>query len=118
MSLPEKPPVFTLISELLAWTLERTADFPKSHRFTIGQRLDNFTLDALERCLEAIYAAGAGKREPLVKLNLLLEKLRVFWRIVHQRGWISQQQLFFVIRKVDEIGRMTGAWLKALRQPL
>ena len=93
MSLPEKPPVFTLISELLAWTLERTADFPKSHRFTIGQRLDNFTLDALERCLEAIYAAGAGKREPLVKLNLLLEKLRVFWRIVHQRGWISQQQL-------------------------
>ncbi len=110
----EKPPVFTLLSELLAWTLDRTADFPKSHRFTFGQRMDNFTLDALERCLEAIYSHAAGKREPLMRLNLLLEKLRVFWRIAHQREWLSQQQLFFVVRKVDEIGRMTGAWIKTL----
>lgn len=117
MTLTEKPPVFTLLSELLSWSLDRTADFPKSHRFTIGQRIDNFTLDALERCLEAIYAPAAGKRVPLMQLNLLLEKLRVFWRLAHQRQWLSQQQLFFVIRKVDEIGRMVGAWMKTLPQP-
>ena len=96
MSLPEKPPVYTLISELLSWSLDRTADFPKSHRFTIGQRIDNFTLDALERCLEAIYSPPVEKRDHLMRLNLLLEKLRVFWRLAHQREWLSQQQLFFV----------------------
>ena len=52
---------------------------------------------------------------PLLRLNLLLEKLRVFWRITHQREWLSQQQVFFVIRKVDEIGRMVGAWIKTLK---
>lgn len=114
MTATEKPPVFTLLSELLAWTLDRTGVFPKSHRFTIGQRVDNFTLDALECCLEAIYSPSAGKRAHLTRLNLLLEKLRVFWRIAHQREWLSQPQLFFVIRKVDEIGRMVGAWLKTL----
>ena len=114
MSLPEKPPIFTLISELLSWSMDCMADFPKIHHFTIGQRVENFTLDALERCLEAIYAPVAGKRVPLLKLDLLLEKLRVLWRIAHQREWLSQQELFFVIRKVDEIGRMVGAWVKTL----
>ena len=108
----EKPPVFTHLTELLAWSLDRTASFPKSHRFTIGQRLDGFTLDALERCIEAIYSAPRAKKVYLIALNLLLEKLRIFWRIAWGKQWISQQQLFFVIAKVDEIGRMVGGWMK------
>ena len=115
MSVPEKPPIYTLISELLDWTLDRTADIPKSHRFTVGQRIDEFTIATLERCLEAIYETGPAKRDPLRQINLLLEKLRVFWRIAHRRGWIGQRQLSFVVGKIDEIGRMAGAWLKSIK---
>jgi hypothetical protein len=50
----------------------------------------------------------------LRELNLLLEQLRVLWRLVHDRRWISQQQLLFVNGRLDEIGRMTGGWLKSL----
>lgn len=112
----DKPPIYTLLNELLLWTFDRTAGFPKSHRFTVGQRLDNLTLDGLERCLEALYSSGRPKLEALAQLNLLLEKLRVFWRIAHQKTWLSQQQLFFVIAKIDEIGRMVGAWRKSLEK--
>jgi hypothetical protein len=112
----EKPPVFTLLTEVLAWTLDRTASFPKSHRFTFGQRLDGFTLDALERCIEAIYSSAPAKKAPLTALNLLLEKMRVLWRITHGKGWLSQQQLFFVIGKIDEIGRMVGGWLATIEK--
>ena len=42
-----------------------------------------------------------------------LEELRVLWRLVNQRGWISQQQLVFVQGKLDEAGRMVGGWSKA-----
>ena len=110
----DKPPLYTLLSEHLSWTFDRTAGFPKSHRFTVGQRLDNLMLDSLERCLEALYTTAENKRQPLQSLNLNLEKLRVFWRIAHQQRWISQQQLFFAVSKIDEIGRMTGAWIKSL----
>lgn len=110
----EKPPVFTLLTELLAWTLDRTAGIPKSQRFTFGQRLDALTLDALELAIEAIYSPASHKVPPLRRLNLNLEKLRVFWRIVCDRGWIGQRQLFFVVAKIDEIGRMTGGWLASL----
>lgn len=37
----------TLLREIVGWTLDRTADIPKSQRFTFGQRLDGLALEAL-----------------------------------------------------------------------
>lgn len=101
-----------MLVDLTGWTLDRTASLPKSHRFTFGERVDRLTLDCLELTLEAIYAAPDKKAAPLRHMNLNLEKLRVFWRLICDRRWISQQQLLFVSQKLDEIGRMTGGWLK------
>jgi hypothetical protein len=111
---PDKPPIYTALTEIVGWTLDRTADLPKSSRFTFGQRLDNRTLDALELAVRAIFSPPARKRAILEELNLLLEQLRVLWRLCQDRGWISQQQLVFVVGKIDEVGRMTGGWLKQL----
>jgi hypothetical protein len=108
----DRPPVYTALTELAGWTLNRTADIPKSHRFTFGQRLDNTTLDALTLAVRALYAPRAGKAPLLAELNLQLELLRVLWRLVHDQRWISQQQLLFVNGRIDEIGRMVGGWLK------
>ncbi len=112
MPLPEHPPLYTALCDLIAWTLQRTATIPKSHRFTFGQRIDNFSLDALMLCVCATYAARGKKAAFLEELNLLLEQLRVLWRLVHGQAWMSQQQLVFIIGKIDEAGRMTGGWLR------
>ena len=117
MPAPARPPVLTLLQELLSWTLDRSADFPKAHRFTLTERLVNHTLNALDCALDAAFRPVklvTAKQDTLHELNLLLEKLRVLWRLVHERKFISQQQLFFVITKIDEIGRMTGGWIKSL----
>ena len=100
--------------DLTGWTLDRTATLPKSHRFTFGERVDSLTLDCLELVIEAIYSSPDKKAVPLRRANLNLEKLRVFWRLIHERRWISAQQLLFVAQKLDEIGRMIGGWLKSL----
>ena len=107
-----RPPIHTALTELTGWTLDRSASLPKSHRFTFGQRLDNLTLDALMLATRAVFAARPQKPVLLHELNLLLEQLRVLWRLVHDRHWISQQQLLHVNTLIDEIGRMTGGWLK------
>lgn len=111
-----RPPVYTLLVDLTGWTLDRTAGLPKSHRFTFGQRLDNLTLDALLLATRASFAPRPQKAALLRELNLLLEQLRVLWRLVEQRRWISSQQLAFVTGRIDEIGRMTGGWLKQVEQ--
>jgi hypothetical protein len=101
-----------VLEELAGWTLDRTAAIPKSQRFTFGQRLDGSTLDALLLAVRARYAPAERKRGHLETLNVKLEELRVLWRFVHGRRWISQQQLFFVNGRLDEAGRMTGGWLR------
>lgn len=66
--------------------------------------------------LDAIFAPPARKAAPLHHLNITLEKLRVFWRLICDRGWISGQQLQFVTGRIDEIGRMVGGWLKDIER--
>ncbi len=107
-----RPPVYARLVDTVGWTLDRTASQPKSHRFTFGERVDRLTLDGLELVIEAIYAPPDKKVAPLRRVNLNLEKLRVFWRLICDRRWISQQQLLFVSQKLDEIGRMIGGWIK------
>ena len=99
LNTPTRPPVYALLVDLTGWTLDRTATLPKSHRFTFGERVDRLTLDCLELVIEAIYASPDKKVAPLRRANLNLEKLRVFWRLIHERRWISAQQLLFVAQK-------------------
>ncbi len=107
------PPILTVTEDFLGWTLDRSASLPKSQRHTFGHRLDSLTLEALERLVIARYDSR-GRPEELRQVNLILEKLRVLWRLIHARGWISSQQLLYAARQIDEIGRMAGAWLRSL----
>ena len=106
-----RPPLYTVLNEVVGWTLDRTADIPKSQRFTFGQRLDNLSLDALQSVVKAIFASEAGrKQEFLGDLILSLEQAQALWRLVHERRWISQQQLLHLSGKLDEAGRMANGW--------
>ncbi len=108
-----RPPLLTLLQEVLGWTLDRTADLPKSQRFTFGQRLDSLTLDALLLVQRAAVTGDrAQKSTHLAEVSVVLEQLNLLWELVQQRRWISQQQLVFVASKLAEAGRMTGGWLK------
>ena len=62
----------------------------------------------------AYLPSGPGKKAALTTENLILEKLRFLWRVVHERRFISAQQHQFVCLKLDEIGRMIGGWIKSL----
>jgi hypothetical protein len=116
MNTSTRPPIYTLIVEWLGWSLDRTASLPRSHRFTFGERVDRLTLDCLERVIEAVFATPDRKAIPLRRLNLDLEKLRVLWRLIGDRRWISQQQLLFASQRLDEIGRMAGGWIKDIER--
>lgn len=107
---PERPPIYTVWEEFCGWTFDWTAGIPKSQRFTFGQRIDAITLDILQRVIRAIHTGQ--KLSYLEEINLKLEELRVLWRLVQKRGWISLRQLDFAQAKLDEAGRMIGGWIK------
>ena len=107
----EKYPIFIKWSKLLDWTFDTVEKFPKSVRFTLSTRIVNISLDVLEGIIEAIYAKQ--KTDILKKLNLYIEKLRVLYRISHDRRYISVRQYEYVSLELDETGRMMGGWIKS-----
>jgi len=108
---PPRPPLYTLLCEVVGWTLDRTADIPKNARFTFGQRLDNLSLDALQSVVKAIFTSDTcQKQEFLSDLLLELEQMQVLWRLAQERRWFSQQQLLFISQKLAEAGRMANGW--------
>jgi hypothetical protein len=110
----QRPPLYTVWEEFCGWTFDRTATIPKSQRFTFGQRIDSRTLDILQLVVRSIYTDA---RLPLLQeINLILEELRILWRLVQKRGWISLKQLDYVQQKLDEAGRMVGGWMKQQRR--
>ena len=61
--------------DVIIWLLGRVERFPRSQKFTLGDRTVNLALDTLELLIEATYTQ---KRLPLLqKANVQLEKLRL-----------------------------------------
>ena len=106
-----RPPIYTMLVEVVGWTMDRTVNFPKSQRFTYGQRLDNLALDGLQVVVKAIFSRDSRQKiKWLEELLLILEQKQVLWRLTYDRRWISLQQLAYVSGRLEEIGRMANGW--------
>lgn len=97
-------------TEFLEWLLLTTAKFPKKVRFTLTNRIDNLALDLIEKLVEAQYTRN--RRRPIAEANLILDKLRILLRIAHRLAFLPHKQYEHASRKIDEVGRMLGAWGK------
>ena len=64
----------------------------------------------MELIVEAIYTKD--RRPILNRINLILEKQRVLFRMSHDRRFISTSQYEHVSRAIEEAGRMVGGWKK------
>ena len=98
-------------TEFLEWLLMTTEKFPKKVRFTLAGRIDNLALDMVEHLVEAQYTRQ--RTGPIRQANLTLDKLRVLLRISHKLTFLPHKQYEHASRKIDEVGRMLGAWGKA-----
>ena len=64
--------------QFLAWLVPTIEKFPKSHKFTIGDRIETIAIDVLEALIEATYTRE--RTQHLRQANLGIEKLRFLLR--------------------------------------
>jgi hypothetical protein len=88
--------------------------FPRSHRFTIGERLSAQGLDVLVILTEAAYTSG--KDELLTQANRKINSTRLLLRLAKDLRLLSLDSYAFAAGRLDEIGRMTGGWRKTSGQ--
>ena len=83
------PQAVQICHELLLWLIPQLDKFPRSRRFTLGERLETALLEVLERLVEAAYSQANAKRPMLASANRRLEMARHLWRLSHEgnRYW-------------------------------
>jgi hypothetical protein len=103
-------PALEALHVFLAWAAPVVEGFPRGVKFTLGDRIAETGLDALERLIEATYDRDRAK--PLQGANLAIEKLRHLFRLAFTLHAIDERRYEHAARQLDEIGRLIGAWKK------
>ena len=115
--IPEQPVLLVKWYDHTKWLLERVEQFPKNQRFVLGTRLADLAVEVLEDLVEAAYAGRPRKVDLLAKVNRRIEVARWLVRLARDRHILSNAQLGFSSRALEECGRMVGGWLRSLTRP-
>ena len=108
--LESAPVVVGKAYDFVLWLLPKVEGFPRSHRFTLGERLSAHGLDILTLLTEAAYAGS--KQELLGHANRKINSARLLLRLSKDLKMLSGDAYAFAAERLDEIGRMTGGWRK------
>ncbi len=111
MPAPSAYPIFDDWYRTCDWILQVCDRMPKHTRFTLNGRIVNTALDITALITEAIYSRE--RAQLLQRVNLLLEQLRVLFRISYDRRYINLRQYEFVCEGLNRCGKMAGGWIKS-----
>ncbi len=104
--------IFVRVFDLLEWLVPRGEGFPRPFRHTVTARLLGAALDLPEQLFEAQSRRGRHRRDALTEADATLNKLRLYLRLAHRWGWLSDGQYEHVSRMVAEVGRLLGGWIR------
>jgi four helix bundle protein len=96
------------------WIIPKVEKLPKSYRFSIGQSLVTASLELLLHLVDATYQArNAGS---LAAAAREVNRLRYLVRLAKDLRVINLAGYEHAAKAMDEVGRMTGGWLKSTRE--
>ena len=107
-----RTPLFVRTYDFILWLLPHAAKFPRTRRHTLTNRLECAGLDFLALTTRANRARGQRRTELLRDADGTLDQWRLLVRLATDLGHLSMRQYEYAAGKLDEIGRLLGAWQK------
>ena len=96
--------------DLLLWIYPTIKKFPKSDKYTLGENIKKCILDIISNII--CFCKYKNKLLYLNKIDLDLEKLRIFFRISKDIKILSFKKYDFVELQINELGNIVGGLLK------
>jgi hypothetical protein len=103
--------IVTKAYDFALWLLPKVEKFPRSFRFSIGDRLVAGCLDLLLHLVDAAYSSDKGV--PLRQAARQINCLRYLLRLSKDLRLLSLDPYAFAAERLEEIGRMAGGWQKS-----
>ena len=110
-----EPVIVTRAYDLARWVLERTARFPRSYRFGLGEALQREVLAMQSALVTASFTRD--RAAALRAASLAHTRVRVLIRLARDVQCLSTDQYLFVIEPLEEVGRMLGGWSRSEQAP-
>ena len=83
---------------------------PKAHRYSLGEKIDKFFVEAMEAIITASFLNQAEKL-PYVRLAIRkIDTLKIFLMILWETKSFDNKKYIALSLKLDEIGRNLGGW--------
>lgn len=88
--------------------------FPKSEKFTMVAQIKDSMLTAIKLILRAnkVYNNHNARLELLNAIDAEISIQKVFVRMSHKLRYISNNNYMEWSRRLDELGRLLGGWIK------
>ena len=96
-------------SAYLVWC-EYYQTIPKTHKHSLGQRIDNYFIEIIEALATASFLPRYDK---LPHVNIAIRKidvLRILLMILWETKSLDNKKYIALSAKIDEIGKMIGGW--------
>ena len=89
---------------------------PKTHRHSLGQRIDNFFIEIIESIATASYIAREEKL-PFVRASIRkLDTIKILMMILWETKSFDDKKYIALSMPIDEIGKMLGGWSGQLQK--
>ncbi|OGD85590.1 hypothetical protein A2696_00975 [Candidatus Curtissbacteria bacterium RIFCSPHIGHO2_01_FULL_41_13] len=108
-------PIFAKLYDFYKNLSQAIVTFPKTKRYTLGQRLDEITLEVIELIITAGYLPREQKLPVLQKVSIKLDILKILLRLSQQTNCIDNNRYQQLAAQIIEIGKMLGGWIKTVR---
>ena len=88
--------------------------FPKQNRYTLGTKIDDVFLVAIEFCFLASYANKDTKIVHLERCISRVDLLKLLLQLAWEIRVLDNQKYIILSEQLQEVGRMLGGWRKGL----
>ncbi len=93
-------------------------DFPRTHLYTLGSKIEENFLTLLEHIFFALYLDIHKKIIRLEYAIAKLDALKFFFQLAYENKCLSEKKYLELAEQLQEIGRMLGGWKKGLEKKI
>jgi len=108
-------PVIVKLFILYEITHKLIFKFHKHERYSLGEKIENSILEAIEIFILANQSSKYEKEKLLLKANSKIELLKILFRLSLNCGILNNQEYLDTEKRLQEIGRMNQGWIKYSR---
>ena len=110
----EELPVINQVYKLYKHVVDLNIKLPKVQRYSLGQSLENSTLQLMEQLIMAKNAPKPLKAPYLIKALAQQEITTLKLRLYLELKLANETKIFQAQGNLNDIGRMAGGWLRSL----